>query len=346
MILIDALYICQSGGKNLLDLLINQFEKESLLDDVTILIDNRIKEFYINRKFHNIKFEFLKGSEYARYKYYSKNKKTLSKVFCFANIPPPIRLDCKVITYFQNVLLLDKSLQKYFPLKNNLLFALKGYIIKQRRNKTDIWLVQTDHVKELILKWINPPIDHVKIIPFYKDETLYNAVEFDQKENAFFFPAVGASHKNHIRLLQAWRNLTRTGKIKHNLHLTIDRNATNKLYLKISKLQAEGVPIINHGYLSKTEIEKLYSECKFVIHPSLGESFGLVLIEALKNNCILIAPDLPYVNAIIKPNYFFNASNVDSIEKSIIKAISEENCFSSEIFVKSELESLIKYILN
>lgn len=344
MILIDAIYICHSGGKNLLDLLINQFEKESLIDDVTILIDNRIKEFYINRKIHNIKFEFLKGSEFTRYKYYFKNKNTYRKVFCFANVPPPIRLECKVITYFQNVLLLDRDLQKYFSLKKRLLFRLKGYIIKSRRNKTDYWIVQTKHVNELSEKYLNPNVDQIKIFPFFNDETQINLVELDKKENSFFYPAIGAAHKNHARLLQAWRNLYRTEKIKYNLHLTIDKDATDELYLKISKLQAEGVPIINHGYISKTKVDKLYAECKFVIHPSMGESFGLVLIEALKNNCILLAPDLPYVNAIVKPNYYFNASKTDTIEKSVMQAISGKNYSNSEIFVKSELKSLVKYI--
>ena len=183
-----------------------------------------------------------------------------------------------------------------------------------------------------------------KFSHFFHDETLVNTTELDQKENAFFYPAIGASHKNHDRLLQAWRNLYRTEKIKYNLHLTIDRNTTNELYLKISKLQAEGVPIINHGYLSKSEVDKLYAKCKFVIHPSLGESFGLVLIEALKNNCILLAPDLPYVKAIVKPNYYFNAGKTDTIEIAVMQAISGENCSNSEILVKSELESLVKCI--
>lgn len=343
-ILIDAIYICQSGGKNLLDLIINQLEKESLIDDVTILIDNRIKEFYINRKFHNIKFEFLRGSEFVRYKYYSKNKNTFRKVFCFANVPPPIRLECEVMTYFQNVLLIDRDLQKYFSLKKRLLLGLKGYIIKSRRNKTDYWIVQTKHVNELLIKYSNPNVDQIKIIPFFNDSRPVNQTELENKENAFFYPAIGATHKNHDRLLQVWRNLYRKRKIKYNLHLTIDRNATNELYLKISKLQAEGVPIINHGYLSKVEVDSLYAKCKFVIHPSLGESFGLVLIEALKNNCILLAPDLPYVKAIVKPNYYFNASKTDTIEKSVMQAVSGENCSNSEIFVKSELESLVKYI--
>lgn len=345
LIIIDAIYICQTGGKNLLDLLLDQFEKESSKDEIIFLLDNRIKEFYLDKKYKKIKVEFHKGSEFARYRYYSKNKNTFRKVLCFANVPPPIKLNCEVMTYFQNILLLDRDLQKYFSFKNLFLFALKGYLIKKRYSKTDGWLVQTNNVKELLVRYLDANEEQIKIFPFFNDETQINLVELDKKENAFFYPAIGAAHKNHDRLLQAWSNLYRKEKLKYNLHLTIDKDATDELSLKISKLQAEGVPIINHGYLSKSEVDKLYTKCKFVIHPSLGESFGLVLIEALKNNCILLAPDLPYVNSIVKPNYYFNETEIESIEKSVLKAVSGENCFNSEIFIKSELENLVKYLI-
>lgn len=346
MILIDAIYICQSGGRNLLRLLLDQLEKESLKDEITFLLDNRIKEFYLAKTFKQIKVEFLKGSEINRYQYYSKYKNTYRKVLCFANVPPPIKLDCEVITYFQNVLLFDRNLQKYFSFKNRFLFALKGYIIKKRLGNTNCWLVQTEHVKELLVKYLKVNNDKIKIFPYFNDETLVKLIDLGKKENAFFYPAIGASHKNHDRLIQAWRKLYRESKIKYDLHVTIDKGSSSVLYSKINTLQAEGVPIINHGYLSKSDVDKLYAKCKFVIHPSLGESFGLVLIEALKNNCILLAPDLPYVNELVKPNYFFNAKETASIEKSIVQAISEKSYPASEIFIKTELDSFVKYIIN
>lgn len=167
MILIDAIYICQTGGKNLLDLLIDEFERESSKEQIIFLIDNRIKEFYFERKFKQIKVEFLKGNELTRYHYYLRNKNMYRKILCFANVPPPIRLHCVVMTYFQNVLLLDRDLQKFFSLKKRLLLRLKGYIIKSRRNKTDYWIVQTKHVNELLEKYLNPNVDQIKILPFF-----------------------------------------------------------------------------------------------------------------------------------------------------------------------------------
>lgn len=346
MILIDAIYIYQTGGKNLLELLIDQLEKKSSKEEIIILMDNRVKEFFRNKQFKEIKIEFYKGSELIRYQYYLRNRKKFRRVFCFANVPPPIKLDCEVITYFQNVLLLDKNIQEYFPYKHRIFLRLKKHIIKRRLGNTSSYVVQTSQVKTLIVNSLHYNVAQIKIIPFFNDKILLKPTKIEEKESAFFYPATGLVHKNHDRLLQAWSNLYQNGKIKASLHLTIDANSKNLIYQKINELQKKGVSIVNHGYLHKLEIDKLYTKCKFVIHPSLGESFGLVLIEAVKNNCILLAPDLPYVREIVSPNYYFDALNIDSIEKSILQAISGDNFSNAKILTNNEVMKVVNCILS
>ena len=346
MILVDAVYICQSGGKNLLDLLIGQFENAGADEEFTILIDTRIREHYTGKTIRNIRFEFLDGREIARYRYYVRHKQEFHRVFCFANVPPPIRLKCTVSTYFHNVLLFDRDLQKYFPLKSRLLFALKGLVIKSRLNNTDNWIVQTRHVQELLVNHARIQTSRILLFPFFNEDDPGIITETDQKENAFFYPAIGASHKNHERLLAAWSDLFHKGTLVPDLHLTIGENEADSLYSKILALQKEGIPIINHGYLSKSEVNRLYAKCKFVIHPSLGESFGLVLIEALKNKCILLAPDLPYVKAIVQPHYQFDAGDVVSIGQAIIRASGNEKAASPAMYIKSEIKALVDHIVS
>jgi hypothetical protein len=346
VILIDAVYICQYGGKSLLDLLIDQFEKEVTPANFVFLIDERIKESYIERKFQKTTIVFLRGSEIVRYKYYFKNRYKYKKVFCFANIPPPIRLECPVMTYFQNVLLFDSKLQNLFSVKERVLFALKGYLIKHRKGNTDTWIVQTNPVRDLLQSNLKVNVEQIKVFSFFNEDIPKHITETDKKDNAFFYPASGVSLKNHDRLLKAWSNLFRKGLIKHELHLTVKNETNPGLYSEIIKLQKKGIPIINHGYLSISEVYTLYSKIKFIIHPSLGESFGLVLIEAIMNRCILLAPDLPYVKAIVQPNYFFDAENISSIEESIFEAISGKNCFTSQVLVRNELEVLVKSIIS
>lgn len=341
MILIDAVYICQSGGKNLLDLLINQIEKDNKTEEVLFLIDNRIKDSYSDHSFYKVKFQFLKGSELSRYVFYIKNKNIFRKVLCFANVPPPIRLNCPVYTYFQNVILFDKVLQVNFSLKNRILLVLKGSIINNRLKNCDKWIVQTDHVKDLLIRYSKIQVNNIEIFPFFNDDKVESV---NQKEFSFFYPATGAQHKNHSRLLKAWHNLFKKGLLTNELHLTIENNEKNSIYAQIASYKKMGIPIINHGYISMHEVNKLYARCKYVIHPSLGESFGLVLIEALKNNCILIAPDLSYVNAIVQSNYSFNPLSIKSIEEAVKHAIDDNMGKQSKILIKNETKNFINFL--
>src|SRR4051794_4785586 len=103
MILVDALFVNKGGGAVLLRYLIEQvlarlerdqfffvldprFEKPAGLDKNFVVIPNKISE---------------------RIKYYKQNKERFSKVFCFANTAPPVRLKIPVYTYLHNQKLLE-----------------------------------------------------------------------------------------------------------------------------------------------------------------------------------------------------------------------------------------------
>jgi len=62
------------------------------------------------------------------------------------------------------------------------------------------------------------------------------------------------------------------------------------------------VKIINHGSLEKSNIQKLYNCSKATIYPSLNESFGLGIIEALTAGCDVIGLSMVYQTYIA---YFF-----------------------------------------
>lgn len=342
MILVDAVYITYGGGKVLLDLLIEKIEQTENKNKIHILIDIRNKDLFLNVKYNKITIIFLKNSELSRALFYIKNRNLLSKVFCFANIPPPIRLKCKVSTFFQNILLIDHELRSNFSFKLRLSLFLKEIILKSRNNFCDDWIVQTEHVKVLLANNLNIQNQSIKIFPCFDEKK----INLKHKTSSFFYPAINMPHKNLEKLIDVWNYLFKKNLLRNELHLTIENNDTNNISTKLFKYQQEGVPIINHKYISKFEVNKLYSKCKFVIHPSLGESFGLVLIEAIQNNCVLLAPNLPYVNSIVKPNYYFDPYKTESLEQTILSAISGENKLPASIIIKNKNINFINHILN
>ena len=76
MILVDATYINETGGKTLLNYLIENIIDKGLEEKFYFLLDDRLK-----LKYPKINFEFIKASEKNRLKFYKKTINKFSKVF-------------------------------------------------------------------------------------------------------------------------------------------------------------------------------------------------------------------------------------------------------------------------
>ena len=145
MLLVDSVHINNGGGKILLDYLVKELEKSDL--DVFYLLDKRCKNDYqyvsMNRKV------YLKASLLGRYKFYKENKRKYSKVFCFGNLPPTIKLGIPVYTYFHQKLFLQ--IPKELPIKQKIVLTIKSKIFKKLMTNTHFWMVQTAVVKKEFL---------------------------------------------------------------------------------------------------------------------------------------------------------------------------------------------------
>lgn len=334
MLLLDAIYINNSGGKILLDYLIEEFEKKQLA--VHYLLDERIRNKH--PEIIKNKVTYLEASLLKRHQFYLKNRKSFLKILCFGNLPPSIRLKAEVYTYFHQKLFLD--IPKDIPFKQKVGLKIKTIIFKILKRHTDFWLVQTQAMKDdFLAKTSKLNKDEVIIIPFYP--SLKKGVLDNRKKEVFVYVSSGSPHKNHLNLLEAFRNFY---DVKHvgELHLTIG-DEFKELNSLISKMNATGYPIVNHGFLKRDSLSEIYSKAAFSIYPSLSESFGLGIIEAIENGCDIIGSDLPYTYAVCKPSLVFNPTNVESIVKAFQIAI-EKHPQSTEQLVFNEIDTLINLL--
>jgi glycosyltransferase involved in cell wall biosynthesis len=334
MLLLDSLYINNSGGKILLDYLIEEFEKRQLA--VHYLLDERVRNNH-PEIFKN-KVTYLEASLLKRHQFYLKNRKSFSKILCFGNLPPSVKLKAEVYTYFHQKLFLD--LPKDIPFKQKVVLKIKTIIFKILKTHTDFWIVQTQAMKDdFLAKTSKLNSDEVIIVPFYpslKKGTLEN-----RKKELFVYVSSGSPHKNHCNLLEAFRNFY-DDKNVGELHLTIgtEFKEVNSL---ISKMNAEGYPIVNHGFISRDSLGAIYGKAAFSIYPSLSESFGLGIIEAIENGCDIIGSDLPYTYAICKPSLVFDPTKVETIVTAFQNAI-EKYAQPTEQLVFNEIDKLINLL--
>lgn len=254
-------------------------------------------------------------------------------------MPPSIRLKAEVLTYFHQLLFLE--IPNSLSLFQKLVFRIKSFVFIRLKGNTDFWIVQTNEVKSKIsqkLKIANNK--RIKVIPFYPPLTSSSITISERK--GFFYASNGSLHKNHINLLKGFKKYCDTNNVKQELHLTVGNEFTS-LINEIEKMKSEGYPIINHGFVPRTELSDLYLKVKYVIYPSLSESFGLGLIEAIELGCDVIAADLPYTYIVCKPSFVFNPLEINEIAKAFSYSTSN-NLEKTEQVVFNEINQLLNLL--
>jgi len=342
MILIDSIYIHQSGGKYLLNYFLSNLDKEH--EDYTLLLDHRIDKTFVSILKYAKQIIFLEPSEHSRKLFYKENYTKFKTIFCFSNIPPPIRIrSISVYIYFHNVLLLTNLFDENgYNLFQKLKFMFKNIYLNIYNFNEYTWVVQTDYIKSILKMKLWSNKNKILIIPFFNISNITIQKKYIPK--TFIYVADGVSQKNHNRLLDAFEMLYKEGK-NLKLILTIPFYF-NDLNNKINLLKAKGLQIENHGTIERDNLEKLYRNSEFLIFPSLRESFGLPLLEAASYGCKVIASDLPFVNAIINPTDTFNPYETISIYNSLIRNININQDKETTIKIKNKITDLIKILQN
>jgi glycosyltransferase involved in cell wall biosynthesis len=335
MLLIDSLYTNNSGGRVLLNYLVEELVKTNL--NVFYIFDIRCEGAFDfipeNKRI------YLKANLRNRTNFYLKNKHTFNKVLCFSNLPPPIKLNATTFTFFQNVILLERS--SLLSPKSRLILLFKQLYLNLIKNNTDFFFVQTQNVKKIVTNNLNFDSNNIHVVPFFKELKL--EIDYtNKKENKFLFVSDGNAHKNHKNLLEAWEIINKTDP-NLQLHLTVS-DIYPKLLTLIETMKSNGVNIINHGIIPRKELILEYLDSKYLIYPSTNESFGLGLIEGIQLGVEIIASDLPFVHNVCDPLSVFNPFDVNSIVKSVLET--KNNNFEpfTVLKIKNEIEKWISFI--
>lgn len=307
MLLLDSLYINNSGGKILLDYLVETLEANNI--PVFYLFDERCKGDF--PMVPNRRKLFMKASLINRHSFYKRKKKKFSRVFCFGNLAPTISLDVPVYTYFHQPLFLD--VPESISFLNKAKVQVKTMILNALKSNTNIWFVQSETIKSRLASRYEIDINDVQLLPFYpplkSDKKIY-----DRKKDGFVYISNGGMHKNHENLIIAFCKFfdsSGTGI----LHLTISDEFPALVEMIKEKIEL-GYPVINHGFIDRNDLVNIYQTNSYLIFPSLAESFGLGIVEAIENGCKVIGADLPYTYAVCKPSLIFDPLEVNDMVKA------------------------------
>lgn len=334
MVLIDAVYINNGGGKVLLDYLIEKLEDSDI--KVMYLLDKRIEHESLKVKSTN-KILYLKASLINRLLFYRKNHASFSHILCFGNLPPFIKTKAEVFTYFHQPLFL--KIPNSIPFRIQFILNIKTRILNTFKNNTDYFLVQSKLMSNGLHEKYNIPKDKIKTLPFYPPLAAIKSVE--RKENTFVYISSGTEHKNHRKLLMAFCQFYenyKTGK----LILTVG-NQFQRVIQEIEIAQKKGYPVKNIGFVEREQLAEIYQKTEYLIFPSLTESFGLGLIEAIEQECKVVGADLPYTYEVCEPSLVFDPESVDSIYKAFEIATTQD-LKQSKPLIRNNIRNIIELL--
>lgn len=332
-ILIDALHICMGGGLMILNHLINNLVHRGI--DFVLLKDKRCPQLQSEAYVRNT--TVLSAKNKYRKQFYKAHCKDFAAVVCFGNIPPAIRLNVPVYTYFHNVSLL--KIPKDYKLTKKIFSILKRFYIKRYAKNTDGWIVQTNYTASLVKGALAGKSQRVYEYPFYWIPSDMNNTPRSQRTD-YIYVGDYTQAKGHDYLLEAWIKLSKSG-FKHTLHMTV----TNPEFTKSVEHAAQnGVPVVNHGKLPFDEIVKLYNKSKATVYPSLNESLGLGIVEAVDAGCDVIGVDLPYMHSVCKPTGLFKACDATSIAQAVMEYEKNNKSCPSELTIRDTVGDFISFI--
>jgi glycosyltransferase involved in cell wall biosynthesis len=335
MLLVDALYINNSGGKILLDYLIKRLECSG--EEIVYLLDNRVKSKHPPILTNSV--TYMSGNLVQRFFFYKRNKDSFKKILCFGNLPPIQSASATVYTYFHQPLFID--LPKELPFKQKFIINIKTLVLGIISRNTNVWLVQSENVKLGLKKKYKIKTSAIQVLPFYP--ILNNDENVTRIKNRFIYVSGNAHHKNQNKLINSFIKFYNAYK-QGELHLTIGSEHSD-LCKRLEFLRTAGYPIFNNGFVNQQALRSLYRSSEYSIYPSLAESFGLGIIEAIENGCKIIGADRPYMYAVCEPSLSFDPNSEEAIFNAFKTAVFEE-LPDSRALVSDQIEDLISLLVS
>lgn len=233
--------------------------------------------------------------------------------FIFAQIPTitlgdiPLRGINNQVLFIQQSNLLKKEVNSYTSTQFS--FVVQRFLFNINKKFIGKIIVQSTVVKNGLIKSYAIAPDRIIVQPHPISLKSYQSpAKTDPKTKLkLFYPASNYEHKNHKLIIE----------LDNNYHL---EDLLSEILITIPKPPnlRKGTIIKAVGTISHQECFEYYATANGLLFPSLMESYGLPLIEAMFVGIPIIAPRLEYTEWICGSEaIYFDPINVESLFEAI-----------------------------
>jgi len=214
-------------------------------------------------------------------------------------------------------------------------FRVKGWWVRQSVQRCSCLTVQTHALARAIADDVALEIGSVKVIPHGCGQIAYGESR-DYPE--LYKPGSGSWRIGYITkfgvqkdfesLISAISILDKHG---HDVTMVLTLDETTEEYAQIDSLltQYEVQKLLeNHGELEAGKVEQLYDSLHVFVFPSLCESFGFPLLEAMARGIPVIAADTPgNCELAEQAAIIFDSMNAEDLAEKITLLMSDADLY-------------------
>jgi hypothetical protein len=146
--------------------------------------------------------EFLVGME---------GNDSSKKLLCFHGLPLCFPVRAEVYVYIQNRLAIDSCTLDEYPWRVRFRIGIERLWLRLFQSGTKGFYVQSESMRLALVRKLRVN-SSIKILPFIGSKQVFDRpVALKEIQYDFIFPASGDPHKNHRKLLEAWKLLSVAG---------------------------------------------------------------------------------------------------------------------------------------
>lgn len=338
----QRLYRKRKHGMDMVALeLIKELQKLDRKNEYVVFIkpdeDNKIFE-----KTDNFKFVELGGGPYPAWEQFALPKAARKEgcdiLHCTSNTAPlnpgmPLVVTLHDIIYLESISLFKKGGTWYQKFGN----MYRRYVVPRVVKKSDKIITVSEFEKKRIKEFFGFPADDGRLVAIYNGVSEHFRKIDDQKElqrvkklyhlpdRFLFFLGNTDPKKNTEGVLKAFSDyLKKTGDDMYLVMLDYEHNALEELLTKIGDKKLIN-RIILTGYVINTDLPAIYNLCNVFLYPSLRESFGIPMLEAMRCGAPVITSNtssMPEVSG--SAAYIVNPFKPEEITAGIEKILSDD----------------------
>ncbi len=219
-------------------------------------------------------------------------------------------------------------------------FSMKEKISRKLKNKmgitdSDHIIVSFNHVKRDIINFFNIGEENVSVCPppfaenwFVKEkETEWKEIvkKYNLKRKYLLYPAATWQHKNHLKLLEAFKAIRDDG-LDYDLVCTGNKTDFyyNTIKNRIEELNLSDA-VYFLGIVPEEDLIGLYKNTSLAVIPTLYEAGSGPLYEAMKYQIPVICSNVTSLpDTISNDDFTFNPNDVEKLAHKMKKGLEDE----------------------